>query len=145
MKKFFGVIASLGCLFGLSLAGGAWWKAAHTPRLTILHVNDTHSYLEPVRSGELTGMGGALERAAYIDSVMQADGPENVLLLHAGDFSQGTSYYSEFGAPGRPEDRCGGRPVFPEVHGIGRDMGPPGGKGHGFLRAGDRQCHPFPV
>ena len=52
-----------------------------------------------MRSGELTGMGGALERAAYIDSVMQADGPENVLLLHAGDFSQGTSYYSEFGAP----------------------------------------------
>ncbi len=99
MKKFFVGIALLACLFGLGLAGGAWWKAAHTPRLTILHVNDTHSYLEPVRSGELSGMGGALERAAYIDSVMKADGPENVLLLHAGDFSQGTSYYSEFGAP----------------------------------------------
>ena len=99
MKKFLGYLCALVVLFGLGILGGYCWKKAHTPRLTILHVNDTHSYLEPVRSGELTGMGGALERAAYIDSVMQADGPENVLLLHAGDFSQGTSYYSEFGAP----------------------------------------------
>lgn len=99
MKKFLGYLCALVVLFGLGILGGYCWKKAHTPRLTILHVNDTHSYLEPVRSGELTGMGGALERAAYIDSVMQADGPSNVLLLHAGDFSQGTSYYSEFGAP----------------------------------------------
>ena len=67
------------------------------PVLTILHVNDTHSHLEPERTGEFAGMGGALERAAYIDSVRKADGPENVLLLHAGDFSQGSSYFSEFG------------------------------------------------
>ena len=99
MKKFLGYLCALVVLFGLGILGGYCLKKAHTPRLTILHVNDTHSYLEPVRSGELTGMGGALERAAYIDSVMKADGPENVLLLHAGDFSQGTSYYSEFGAP----------------------------------------------
>lgn len=66
-------------------------------KLTILHVNDTHSHMEPVRSGEYAGMGGALERAAYIDSVRTADGPENVLLLHAGDFCQGTSYFSELG------------------------------------------------
>lgn len=99
MKKFLGYLCALVVLFGLGVLGGFCWKKAHTPRLTILHVNDTHSYLEPVRSGELAGMGGALERAAYIDSVMKADGPENVLLLHAGDFSQGTSYYSEFGAP----------------------------------------------
>lgn len=65
--------------------------------LTILHVNDTHSNLEPIRSGEFAGMGGALERTAYIDSVRQADGPDHVLVLHAGDFSQGTSYFSEFG------------------------------------------------
>ena len=42
-------------------------------------------------------MGGILERAAYIDSVRAAMGPENVLLLHAGDFSQGTTYFSELG------------------------------------------------
>ena len=66
-------------------------------RLTILHVNDTHSHDEPNRSGELAGMGGSLERAAYVDSVRRADGPENVLLLHAGDYFQGSSYFSEFG------------------------------------------------
>ena len=67
------------------------------PSLTIIHVNDTHSHLEPERTGEYAGMGGALERAAYIDSVRKADGPENVLLLHAGDFCQGSAYFSEFG------------------------------------------------
>lgn len=66
-------------------------------RLTILHVNDTHSHNEPNRGGELAGLGGSMERAAYVDSVRKADGPENVLLLHAGDFFQGSSYFSEFG------------------------------------------------
>ena len=65
--------------------------------ITILHVNDTHSQLEPVRSGEYAGLGGELERAAYIDSVRRADGPDNVLVLHAGDYFQGSSYFSEFG------------------------------------------------
>lgn len=64
--------------------------------LTILHTNDTHSHMEPIRSGEHAGLGGVLERAAYIDSVRKADGAENVLLLHGGDFSQGTTYFSEF-------------------------------------------------
>lgn len=67
--------------------------------LTILHVNDTHSHLEPLRTGEYAGKGGILERTAYIDSVRTADGAENVLLLHAGDFCQGSTYFSEFGAP----------------------------------------------
>lgn len=65
--------------------------------LTILHVNDTHSHMEPDKSGEYIGHGGILERAAYIDSVRVADGTENVLLLHAGDYSQGSSYFNEFG------------------------------------------------
>lgn len=65
-------------------------------RLTIIHVNDTHSHVDPVRGGELAKRGGVIERAAIIDSVRKADGPSNVLLLHAGDFSQGTSYFTEF-------------------------------------------------
>ena len=63
--------------------------------LTILHFNDTHSHIDPERSGEYMGMGGVIEQAAYIDSVRTADGRKNVLLLHAGDFSQGTSYFTE--------------------------------------------------
>ena len=76
------------------LATLAATDAAAQKRLTILHVNDTHSHLEPERAGEEKGLGGVIERAAYRDSVVKADGKRNVLFLHAGDFNQGTSYYS---------------------------------------------------
>lgn len=89
MKKLFLGI----CLLASFLAT----DAAAQRRLTIIHVNDTHSHLEPERSGAFIGRGGAIERAAYRDSVVKADGKRNVLFLHAGDFSQGTSYFSTFG------------------------------------------------
>ena len=63
--------------------------------LTVLHLNDTHSHMDPQRSGEYKGLGGVVEQAAYIDSVRKADGKRNVLLVHGGDFSQGTSYFTE--------------------------------------------------
>ena len=59
-------------------------------RLVILHCNDTHSHLDPERDGT----GGIIERAAYVDSVRARRGAKNVLLLHAGDFDQGTSYFT---------------------------------------------------
>lgn len=65
--------------------------------LTILHMNDTHSHVDPERGGKLAGRGGVIEQAAYIDSVRVADGKDNVLLLHAGDFGQGSSYFTELG------------------------------------------------
>ena len=64
-------------------------------KLTILHMNDTHSHIEPERTGSRKGHGGVIEQAAVIDSVRAAEGKRNVLLLHGGDFSQGTSYFSE--------------------------------------------------
>jgi 5'-nucleotidase len=99
MKKrtlyvFAAVIVVLFAAVGF-LAGKAIFARKAT--ITILHVNDTHSQLEPVRSGEYAGMGGILERAAYIDSVRRAEGPENVLVLHAGDFWQGSAYFTEYG------------------------------------------------
>ena len=63
--------------------------------LTILHMNDTHSHIDPERSGDYAGRGGVIEQAAYIDAVRAEVGKSNVLLLHAGDFSQGTSYFTE--------------------------------------------------
>lgn len=71
-------------------------SACSTP-LSILHVNDTHSHFEPQRTLDRNGHGGVIERAAIVDSVRQARGEENVLLLHAGDFSQGSSYFSVLG------------------------------------------------
>jgi len=71
--------------------------AVNAQNLTILHLNDTHSHVDPQRSGDYKGRGGFIEQAAYIDSVRTVDGKRNVLLLHAGDFSQGTSYFTELG------------------------------------------------
>ena len=99
MKKYFyyllgSVMVIIGAAVGYRVASGL----SGTPsKLTIIHVNDTHSHLEPERVGEFVGQGGVLERAAYIDSVRTADGFDNVLLLHAGDFCQGTAYFNEFG------------------------------------------------
>lgn len=67
------------------------------PKLVILHVNDTHSHFEPVKGGEWNGKGGCIERAAFVDDVRNSVGADNVLLVHAGDFSQGSSYFSELG------------------------------------------------
>ena len=70
-------------------------SSAYAQELTVIHLNDTHSHIDPQRSGEYIGRGGVIEQAAYIDSVRRAEGKRNVLLLHAGDFGQGTSYFTE--------------------------------------------------
>lgn len=79
MKKIFAILAAVAAL------------CACGPKLVILHTNDTHSHLDPDRSGK----GGIIERAAFVDSVRNAVGEDKVLLLHAGDFNQGSSYYTE--------------------------------------------------
>ena len=76
-------------------AAVAVYCTACTQDLVILHMNDTHSHVDPERSGEFKGKGGVIEQAAYIDEVRAEKGKRNVLLLHGGDFSQGTSYFSE--------------------------------------------------
>lgn len=79
------------------LAFAAVSATAFAQDLTIVHFNDTHSHVDPERSGDYKGRGGVIEQAAYVDSVRLSDGKRNVLLLHAGDFSQGTSYFTELG------------------------------------------------
>ena len=59
--------------------------AAFAQELTILHLNDTHSHIDPERSGKHAGKGGVIEQALYIDEVRAEEGKKNVLLLHAGD------------------------------------------------------------
>ena len=62
--------------------------------LVILHTNDTHSQIEPIRVGYNKGLGGVERRLQYIDSVRAKYGKRKVLLLDAGDFNQGTPYYT---------------------------------------------------
>jgi len=81
MKKLIFIISLALCLLS---------SCSQSPRkLVILHVNDTHSHLDPLRDGR----GGVIERASIIDSIRASRGHKNVLLLHAGDFSQGSSYF----------------------------------------------------
>ncbi len=62
--------------------------------LVILHTNDTHSQITPQVTGEGKGLGGYERREAYINKVRKEH--KNVLLLDAGDFSQGSPYFSLF-------------------------------------------------
>ena len=86
MKKF---ILTIFALAALSSA------AINAQDLVILHLNDTHSHIDPERSGKNAGHAGVIETAAYVDEVRAEYGKKNVLLLHAGDFSQGSSYFTE--------------------------------------------------
>ena len=81
----------------LAAALMAFCACSRQPRLVILHTNDTHSHFEPLRGGADDGVGGVIERAAYVDSIRNVYGSDRVLLLHAGDFSQGSPYFTELG------------------------------------------------
>ncbi len=65
-------------------------------KVVILHTNDTHSHLEPLPMSDKSnpGQGGVVNRKAIIDSVRIAE--QNVLLIDAGDFVQGTPYFNMF-------------------------------------------------
>ncbi len=65
-------------------------------KLVILHTNDTHSHLEPLPMSDKynPGQGGVVNRKAIIDSVRNLE--QNVLLIDAGDFVQGTPYFNMF-------------------------------------------------
>ncbi len=74
----------------LSLAAFAGEKV----KLVILHTNDTHSQIEPTEKSSLktSDMGGYARRMGEIAKVRSEE--KNVLLLDAGDFSQGTPYFN---------------------------------------------------
>ena len=66
--------------------------------LTILHTNDMHSRVEPFPEEYAdtlwAGKGGLLRRVTYVQEQRQ-ECPD-LLLLDAGDFSQGTPYYNMY-------------------------------------------------
>ena len=72
------------------------------PRLVIMHCNDTHSHFDPFPT-EVGYRGGIVERAAFADSIRRVYPASKVLFLHAGDFNQGSSYYSELGGSLEPK------------------------------------------
>ncbi len=73
----------------LSLSVAVFCLNACTPdHLTILHTNDTHSQVEPKDNGQC----GYARRMGLIAEERKAD--KNLLLVDAGDFSQGTPYFN---------------------------------------------------
>ena len=98
MRKISTLIVVLAVIF---LAGTGW-----AFDLTILHVNDSHSYLDATE-GKLTPDGtktevqlGAWARlTAAMESARRQN--ENTALLHAGDAVQGGLYFMKYG--GKPE------------------------------------------
>lgn len=78
----------------------------HTLELTLLHVNDTHSHIEPreisLRFDDVktkVEVGGLPRLYAAIESAREQN--ENVIFLHAGDAVQGTLYFTRY--HGEPE------------------------------------------
>ena len=71
---------------------------ARVKKLLILHTNDTHSCVMPLRTTLAdtlqAGRGGFLRRLAMLDQERRKN--PDLLLFDSGDFSQGSSYYSMF-------------------------------------------------
>ena len=71
---------------------------AQDKQLLILHTNDTHSCIRPLKETladtTIAGCGGYLRRVALVKEE-RAREPE-LLLFDSGDFSQGSPYYSIF-------------------------------------------------
>lgn len=97
--------------------------AARALDVTLLHVNDSHSYLDPTAEkiapqGKPTyaRLGGWARLKSAVDSVRAEK--DNVVLLHAGDAVQGGLYYMKYG--GEPEmellDRLGFDAFTPGNH-----------------------------
>ncbi len=65
-------------------------------KLVILHTNDTHSQVEPTEKSTLktANMGGYARRMGVINQIRTEE--KNVILVDAGDFSQGTPYFNFF-------------------------------------------------
>ncbi|MBF6607661.1 MAG: metallophosphoesterase [Flavobacterium sp.] len=78
---------------GLPLTG----FTSDVKRLTVLHTNDVHSYIDPFPADDPRNpdKGGVARRAALIESIRKEN--PNVLLLDAGDIFQGTPYFNYYG------------------------------------------------
>jgi 5'-nucleotidase len=81
-------------LFSTILVFLCFLATGQNNKIVILHTNDTHSQIEPTEKNAVRNadMGGYARRAGVINQIRQQE--PNVLLLDAGDFSQGTPFYN---------------------------------------------------
>ncbi len=95
-------LAALACSIALAGCGGSADHVRPPPlELTIVHINDHHSNLDPFSNVEMLVDGEPtrveLGGFARVSQAFQAHGErDDVLRLHAGDASTGTLYYTLF-------------------------------------------------
>ena len=61
--------------------------------VTILHTNDTHSQVEPLEAGKRDALCGGYALRMGVVAQEREKNPD-LILLDAGDFSQGTPYFN---------------------------------------------------
>ena len=81
---------------GLLLIFSIQVYAQDSKNLIILHLNDTHSRIEPIASSDYKNpnTGGVVRLDAYVEEIRKEN--DAVLLLHCGDIVQGTPYFNMF-------------------------------------------------
>ena len=96
-RDFIQKTAASSALLGLANIGLSSFTTFDDKKITILHTNDVHSYIDPFPADhpKNPNMGGVARRAALIESIRLEE--ENVLLLDAGDIFQGTPYFNYYG------------------------------------------------
>lgn len=98
MRRYIG-LASV--LLGWAVASYAAPAPADATELTILHLNDTHSWLDAYgeKHGHRVPPIGGIARAASVIAAARSEAGA-VLTLHAGDFMHGTEFFNGyFGVP----------------------------------------------
>jgi len=96
-RDFIQKTAASSALLGLANIGLSSFTTFDEKKITILHTNDVHSYIDPFPADHPRNpnMGGVARRASLIESIRMEE--ENVLLLDAGDIFQGTPYFNYYG------------------------------------------------
>lgn len=81
------------CVFCAGVRKGLTSSAVFPVNITILHTNDTHSQVEPIAEGAKNAHQGGYARRMGLIQQYRTEEPD-LLLLDAGDFSQGTPYFN---------------------------------------------------
>jgi 5'-nucleotidase len=94
-REFIEKTAASAALVGIGL-GTTAFSDSPIKKLTVLHTNDVHSYIEPFAANhpKFPNMGGVARRAALIAAIRQSN--PNVLLVDSGDIFQGTPYFNYY-------------------------------------------------
>lgn len=82
---------------GFAIALPLWGQSSARFSLRIIHTNDHHAHLDPIRAGDRT-LGGVARRATLLKQIRaeNAVSKQPLLLLDAGDIFQGTLYFNEY-------------------------------------------------